>query len=369
MPLFMDIHKFSDITVEDVKKAHLADESIQDQYGVKFHQFWVNEAAGTVFCLVEGPDMETCQLVHQTSHGNIPCNMVEVETGYFKLLMGDGLPVNEGLVMDYQGLADPGYRHLMVLNIRANTNITRSEDYKYLEIPLKPKNLVLDRMIRFKGRLIEKPGHDQLIGVFNTAINALRCAKDIQHEFQLRKRHNPKDPEWKVILGIGLSTGEPLTEHKGFFDEALALAGRLCIIAQEDAIVASALLKEICEMEGGSSVKVLNKSEEDFLTRLFEIVEAHLPDHDFNVDSLCRKIGISRPQLYRKIRSLSGSSPNDFIQFLRMNRALSLLKHNSGNISEIALEVGYNNPSYFSKCFLKNYGCTPSRFMKTTAAH
>jgi AraC-like DNA-binding protein len=67
--------------------------------------------------------------------------------------------------------------------------------------------------------------------------------------------------------------------------------------------------------------------------------------------------------------SLTGRTPIDFISALRMSKALSLMKNNFGNVSEVALEVGYNNPSYFSKCFQKNYGCTPSEFIKNHGAH
>src|SRR5690349_6716074 len=88
MPLYMDFHKLDGVTVDAVKKAHIADISVQKQFGVLYHQFWVNEEAGTVFCLVEGPDMATCQKVHQIAHGNIPCAMTEVEPGYLRSLMG-----------------------------------------------------------------------------------------------------------------------------------------------------------------------------------------------------------------------------------------------------------------------------------------
>lgn len=368
MPLFMDIHKFEEITVEDVKKAHIADESVQDQYGVKYHQFWVNEGAGTVFCLVEGPDMETCQLVHQEAHGNIACNLIEVETGYFKLFMGDGLPVEQGLVQNENGSADRGYRHIIAIDIRAMTTITRSQDYKRLSIPLKPKNLVLDRIARFNGRVVEKLGDDSLIGVFNTAVNAVRCAKDIQHEFLNRKKYHPTDQEWNVSFRISLTTGQPLTEDSGFFTKAITLARQLCIIAGANEIIASSMIKELCAWEDTATMQTLSKPEENFLTQLFEVTEANLPNNNFNVNSLSRNIGLSRPQLYRKILSLTGRSPNDFIQLLRMDRALSLIKRNAGNISEIALEVGYHNPSYFSKCFQKNYGCTPSQFMRTNSS-
>ena len=77
MPLYMDYHKIDNITIEDVKTAHMADVAIQDKYGVKYHQFWVNQEAGSVFCLVEGPDKKTCELVHQMAHGNIACALTD----------------------------------------------------------------------------------------------------------------------------------------------------------------------------------------------------------------------------------------------------------------------------------------------------
>lgn len=54
----MDFHKFEKVTLDDVRSAHTADEAIQEKYGVKYHQYWVNEKEGTVFCLVESPDAE-----------------------------------------------------------------------------------------------------------------------------------------------------------------------------------------------------------------------------------------------------------------------------------------------------------------------
>ena len=92
MPLFMDFHKFDSITIAEVATAHLADQTVQDKYGVKYHQFWVNQDAGTAFCLTEGPDARTCEMVHQIAHGNVACAMTEVEPGHFKILMGENEP-------------------------------------------------------------------------------------------------------------------------------------------------------------------------------------------------------------------------------------------------------------------------------------
>jgi hypothetical protein len=81
----MDYHIFPLITIEDVKLAHIADQAVQDKYGVTYHQFWVNEEAGTFFCLMEGLDKETCAMVHRKAHGNVACALVEAESGFFWL--------------------------------------------------------------------------------------------------------------------------------------------------------------------------------------------------------------------------------------------------------------------------------------------
>jgi hypothetical protein len=72
----MDLHKFPHITIDEAKSAHVADERIQRQYGVKYLQYWVNEEAGIVFCLVEGPDKDAVESVHRTAHGHVACAVV-----------------------------------------------------------------------------------------------------------------------------------------------------------------------------------------------------------------------------------------------------------------------------------------------------
>jgi AraC-like DNA-binding protein len=126
----------------------------------------------------------------------------------------------------------------------------------------------------------------------------------------------------------------------------------------------SSITSELCNLEDISPLRSLTEEEESFIDELFEYTENNLPSRNLTVVNLSRKLGVSRPQLYRKILSLTGHSPNAFIAGLRMEKAITLMKRNFGNVSEIALEVGYQNPSYFTKCFQKNYGCTPSEFLK-----
>jgi len=99
----------------------------------------------------------------------------------------------------------------------------------------------------------------------------------------------------------------------------------------------------------------------NFLDSLLDIAENRLSNYEFGVEDLSREIGVSRPQLYRKVTSITGRSPVNFIRDIRLNKALSLIREKKYNISEIALEIGYNSPAYFSKCFHEKFGINPSK--------
>lgn len=303
------------------------------------------------------------------SHGNTPCNIQEVEPGFLKLFMGDGLPVDDHhMTLTLNGKADPANRTILVGDLRGDTTLKDVKEYQHLLISTKPKNLVVDSITRFNGRFIEHATEDSLVGIFNSPINAIRCARSIQnHLFRLAKEHG-ENSEWNVVFRLALNSGQPLTREEGFFEVAIKHAKRLCMIAGPNQIVLSAQLKDLFEMETEasglisslSSVNVLSKSEENFINALFEYTEKSLQTESFNVNNLCMLIGKSRTQLYRKITSLTGKSPNKFIKEVRMRKAWQLLKSKNGNISEIALEVGYSNPSYFSRIFHESFGYTPS---------
>lgn len=81
MPTYMDVHDLPGVKAPDVAKAHAADVAIQDKYGVNYKSYWVNEADGKVFCLVDSPDKETAARVHREAHGLEAHSMYEVEEG------------------------------------------------------------------------------------------------------------------------------------------------------------------------------------------------------------------------------------------------------------------------------------------------
>lgn len=101
-----------------------------------------------------------------------------------------------------------------------------------------------------------------------------------------------------------------------------------------------------------------------FLKKILDIINKHISDSNFNVELLAEEISISRSVLQRKIHSLIGESPAAVIRRIRLNRAAELIKNRFGTLSEIALEVGYNNPAHFSEAFKKQFETTPSRFQQ-----
>lgn len=81
MPLYMDEHDLPGVKAADVVGAHEADVKVQGQYGVNYRHYWVDEAAGKVFCLVEAPDKESANRVHKEAHGLVAEKLYEVEQG------------------------------------------------------------------------------------------------------------------------------------------------------------------------------------------------------------------------------------------------------------------------------------------------
>jgi YesN/AraC family two-component response regulator len=109
----------------------------------------------------------------------------------------------------------------------------------------------------------------------------------------------------------------------------------------------------------------IENPDDKFLQRLMRILEEQIADPEFNVTELVSHIGMSRPVLFRKTKMLTGLSVIDLIRSVRLKKAEMLLKQNRMSISEVAYEVGYNDPKYFSKLFRGQFGKTPSEYLES----
>lgn len=105
-----------------------------------------------------------------------------------------------------------------------------------------------------------------------------------------------------------------------------------------------------------------NSTDNKFLTRINEIIEQNFSNSELSVDFLAEELCISRSGLFAKIKTLANVTPNELIQIVRLKKAAALLLENKYRINEICYMVGFNNPSYFTKCFYKQFGIKPGEF-------
>jgi DNA-binding response OmpR family regulator len=103
--------------------------------------------------------------------------------------------------------------------------------------------------------------------------------------------------------------------------------------------------------------------DEQLLKKAFKVVEENIANEQFDIQFFCSELGVSRTMLFTKVKAWTNFTPNEFIHEIRMKRAAHFLEQNKMNISQISYKVGFNNPKYFSKCFQKKYGETPSQYM------
>ena len=104
--------------------------------------------------------------------------------------------------------------------------------------------------------------------------------------------------------------------------------------------------------------------DKDFVEKFKTLIEAKMGDSNLNVEDLGKDMGLSRVQLYRKIKSLTNYSPNELLRIARLKKAASLLASSEKTISEITYEVGFTSPSYFTKCYKEYFGESPTDFLK-----
>lgn len=108
----------------------------------------------------------------------------------------------------------------------------------------------------------------------------------------------------------------------------------------------------------------LSKYDKEFLEKLRTLVESNYTDEQFNVETLSEKICLSRAQLYRKCKSLTGVSPVEFIRNIRLEHGRELLSTTDLTVTEVAKQTGFTDPAYFSRCYKNYYGTPPSKSSK-----
>lgn len=106
--------------------------------------------------------------------------------------------------------------------------------------------------------------------------------------------------------------------------------------------------------------------DKEFMDKVMEVIREELSNSEFSINDFCRMLGMSRTSVYNKIKTLTGQGPNDFIRIVRLNKAKELLASRRHSIGEVSSMVGFSDPKYFSTCFKKQFGTSPSKFATPT---
>jgi AraC-like DNA-binding protein len=361
MPIYMDRHDVSEVvTAENVAQIHQEDLKIQHQFGCRGLTYWFDDKRKTAFCLIEAPDENAIREMHNRAHGQVPHEVIEVDASIVESFLGrlEDPEKTQNTLLNI--IDDPAFRTIMVITLQ-RLSLPQNDPAQFKSSLHNYSNDILNLVNGYGGTKVKQTGNRFLFS-FKSVSNAAHAAFDIQLLF---KRFRNERNNNKILLKIGLSAGAPVTEKKSIFEETIKLAQRMCMIVKGEIIISSEV-KELYNTENLNALTdregifFLTQTDEKFLTLLMDYTESNWSNTNFKVDDFSKPVGCSKSQLYRKIISLTGKSPNSFIREYRLNEALTLLNKNTGNVSEIAYETGFSSPSYFSKCFQKRYGYLPS---------
>ena len=360
----MDRHDIpKEITAEHVALMHQEDLKIQHLYGCKGMTYWCDEQRRTAFCLIEAPNKKALQDMHNHAHGDFPHSIIEVNESIVESFLGRIEDPEKSQNTELNIINDPAFRVIML--IETNHYLDRVEGNQYSIFTQKFHNSVSKRFKKFNGSIVKKDNNSYLVS-FKSVTDAVLCAQKIQFQY---KYVTPKIECFNRKLNIALSAGIPVTDKPNIFEDTINLATRMCEVVK-DSLVITSEINALYESENRNAtidrdlVRILSPKDEKFLTQLMEFIERIYTKPDFNINQFSKSLCYSKSQLNRKLKSLTGKSPNNFLKEFRLHKALNLLYMQKGNISEIAFETGFNSAAYFSKCFLNKYKLLPSKYIQ-----
>lgn len=359
MPIYMDQHIAPGVKANEVAEAHRMDMLIQHDHSCSCMTYWVDEKRGNVFCLIEAPNPEAVHLLHSKSHGMVPNKVIEVNPALVESFLGrisdpeDAEISKEGLKVFH----NPSFRILLVIKMDDPVLLQHTMGKEKAAAILQQLSETIQKEIKhFGGSETEYAGGDLIVS-FTSAGKAVDCAVSIAGKVQ---QHN------LTHFKTGIHAGEPVTNNEKLFGETIQFAEWLCSVAKNLQVAVSSPVKELitnAHFKNGNNIVTLSPQDETLLGLLFNQLDEHWQDSDFNVADYCQAMAMSESQLYRKTIALTGLSPNKLLKEYRLEKAKELMKKKDYNITQITFDAGFTSPSYFTKCFKKKFGLLPMAYL------
>lgn len=358
MPIYMDRHDIPEqVSAEHVARMHQEDLKIEHLYGCKGMTYWCDEQRKMAFCLIHAPNRKALEDMHVHAHGDFPHEIIEVDPAIVESFLGRIEDPQNTRNTPLNIIDDSAFRTLMAVKIENATLKNRNRDHLNNEVKRLYQSLG-DVIAKHKGRPV-KQKDDSILASFNSVTNAVMCTQESQ---SLVNSANASDLKMK----IGLSAGVPVNERSSLFEDTIKMSKYLSEITQGPITVTSEV-KDLFESENfnitiDKSIGVIDMNTEKFLKSLMDYFEKEWNNPALNVQKLSVGLGLSKSQTNRKLKSLTAKSPNQFIQEIRLQHSLTLIKSNTKTVSEIAYESGFASPTYFSRAFKKRFGTSPKEF-------
>ena len=191
-------------------------------------------------------------------------------------------------------------------------------------------------------------------------------------EFTRRLKADTATSHIPVILLTARSLSEQREEGYGTGADSYLtkpFTGSLLLARIDNLIHSPTLLRSLFSgnsKEEEKEEEMLGAQDQTFVTRLREVIRDNMGDSDFSVERIGEEIGLSRVQLYRKVKALTGQTPVELLRKARLERGRRLIEKTEKSVSEIAYEVGFTSPSYFNKCFKDEFGISPGVMREKT---
>ena len=193
----------------------------------------------------------------------------------------------------------------------------------------------LDQLHEKADNYLQALGTQRLLTWLIAVIALLIAAGAAFVMFSMRRRHRLERQAFSMVVNVPQAETSP--------------ADQLSAVANE-------------EPEERKDVDAGNDADARFLERLRSLVQEQMADSNFGVEVLASQMAVSRVQLYRKVKTLTGRTPVDIIRLSRLNRSKVLLQTSALTISEVAYQTGFSSPSYFTKCFKDEFGQLPGDY-------
>ncbi|HET9440843.1 MAG TPA: nickel-binding protein [Longimicrobiales bacterium] len=246
MPLYMDVHRnLGPVKADDIARAHLKDLDVEKKYGVHYHKYWFNEETGAVFCLVEGPDAETCERVHAEAHGLVADDLIEVEPRLVEAFLSSGINL-DGAAVSVEGIIDSAFRVVLFTEVDNYGEVAGETDAGALTLMERHDRIVRAALGPYRGREIRHNG-EGIMASFTSVTSALRFAQELQQKCA---------DECESVLGqkpclrIGIAAGEPVESNRNLFGVTVTAARRICEMAGAGEILVSGAVRELAVGKG-----------------------------------------------------------------------------------------------------------------------